>query len=100
VFSLPSLYEPASLVILEALSCELPCVASNVGGIPEMMEGCGVYSDPRDVDSIKNGISLLLDDRKKATAMAKRGRNLMIRHHDWNKIAKQYERLFLDTVRY
>jgi glycosyltransferase involved in cell wall biosynthesis len=100
VFALPSLYEPASLVILEALACEMPCVASNVGGIPEMMKDCGLYSEPRDVDSIKEGIAALLDDRKKARKMAERGRKLMIRLHDWDKISRQYEKLFLAAARY
>jgi glycosyltransferase involved in cell wall biosynthesis len=100
VFALPSLYEPASLVILEALSCEMPCVASRVGGIPEMMRKCGVYSEPRDVDSIKEGISILLDDRKKSKALAECGRKLMIRLHDWDRISRQYERLFLATAHY
>lgn len=100
VFALPSLYEPASLVILEALSCELPCIASRVGGIPEMMLNCGMYSEPRDVKGIKKGMSFLLDDRKKAMEFAERGRKLMVKLHDWDKIAKQYEKLFLETSHY
>lgn len=100
VFTLPSLYEPASLVILEALSCEMPCVASRVGGIPEMMRNCGLYSEPRNVDNIKESICTLLDDRKKSEAMAERGRKLMIKLHDWDKISRQYEKLFLATAHY
>ena len=100
VFDLPSLYEPASLVILEALSCEMPCVASRIGGIPEMMQKCGVYSEPRDVESIKAGISLLLDDRRMSRSLGERGRKLMVRRHDWDKISRQYEKLFLSTAHY
>ena len=91
VFALPSLYEPASLVILEALACEMPCVASRMGGIPEMMRKCGIYSEPRNVDSIKEGLASMLDDKKQSKKLALCGRKLMIKLHDWDKIARQYE---------
>src|SRR5713226_7459970 len=37
VFVCPSIYEPFGLVILEAMACETPVVASRVGGIPEIV---------------------------------------------------------------
>ena len=99
IFVLPSLYEPASLAILEALASELPSVASNVGGIPEMMDGCGLYAKPRDPDGLARCIKELHDDPKTASALAHEGRRLMTKEHDWDKIAKQYENIFLNTMR-
>jgi glycosyltransferase involved in cell wall biosynthesis len=98
LFSLPSLYEPASLAILESLSSELPSVASNTGGLPEMMDGCGLYAEPRDPDGIAEGIRELHANPKKARSMAAKGRRLMVRDHDWNRIAKQYENIFLNIM--
>ena len=100
IFAIPSLYEPAALVILEALSCGLPSIASKVGGLPEMMDGYGLYARPRSVDEIADRIRYALENRKKMAAMAKKGREFMIEKHDWDKIVKKYEGLFLDTIKY
>ncbi|MDE1810597.1 MAG: glycosyltransferase family 4 protein [Candidatus Micrarchaeota archaeon] len=99
VFALPSLYEPASLAILEALSCALPCVASKVGGLPEMMGPYGYYSRPRSVDDIMERVIYILNNKKRAEALALGGRKLMTRLHDWDRISRQYEELFLAQLR-
>lgn len=100
VFSLPSLYEPAGLATLEALSCELPSVVSKIGGLPEMVGDCGLYSKPKDYYSIKERLKYLLENSDEASRLARKGRERMIKYHNWDKIAKQYEELFLKTIRY
>jgi glycosyltransferase involved in cell wall biosynthesis len=99
-FSLPSLYEPAGLALLEALSCEVPCVISRVGGMPELVGDCAFYSKPKDYYSLKTRISYVLENEKTAHRVARRGRQRMVKYHDWDRIAKQYESLFLSTIRY
>ncbi|MDE1868614.1 MAG: glycosyltransferase family 4 protein [Candidatus Micrarchaeota archaeon] len=100
VFVMPSLYEPASLAILEALSCELPCIASNVGGLPEMMGDCGLLAMPKSSDDIREKILYVLNNKERARALGRKGRERMKKRHDWNNIAKQYEELFEKTIRY
>ncbi len=100
VFALPSLYEPAGLALLEALSCEIPSIISKVGGMPEIAGDCALYVKPKDYYSIKKRIGYVLENEKSVSSIAKKGRQRMIKHHDWDKIAKQYERLFLSTIRY
>lgn len=100
IFSMPSLYEPAGLALLEALSCAMPSVISRVGGMPEIAGGCALYTRPKDYRGIKNNISYLLDNEKEASGIAKKARSRMIKYHDWDNIAKQYEGLFLKTIRY
>lgn len=94
-FALPSLYEPASLALLEALSSGVPTVASKVGGIPEMMKDCGLYSRPRDHKSIQKAIETLLSERDLSRRLSESGRRLMRREHDWDRIANEYEALLL-----
>ncbi len=100
IFSLPSLYEPAGLALLEALSCEVPSVVSKVGGTSEIAGPHVFYTRPKDYNNIKKGINYILENEKTASSMAKKGRQRMIKYHDWDKIAKKYESLFLSTIRY
>jgi len=100
VFSMPSLYEPAGLALLEALSCELPSVITRIGGMPEIASDCGFYVKPKDYYSIKQKLIYVLENRKATSSIAKKGRKLMVKYHDWDKIAKQYESLFLSTINY
>ena len=100
IFALPSLYEPASIALLEALSSGVPTVAAKTGGIPEMMKDNGLYVNPKSEKDIKEKISMLLGDKEMAEKFAKNGRALMMKEHNWDDIAKEYERLFLETIRY
>ena len=100
VFAIPSLYEPAALVILEAMSCCIPSIASRVGGLPEMMNRYGLYVNPKSVKEIKDRICYELENRKKMESLAKKGREFIMSTHDWDDIAKKYEKLFLNTIRY
>ncbi len=101
IFAFPSLYEPAGLAVCEAMSCELPVVASKVGGIPEIVGDYGIYSKPRDYESIRDGLSYVMESRngKEIKRMTALGRKRMVRRHDWDRIAKQYEHVFQGIVR-
>jgi glycosyltransferase involved in cell wall biosynthesis len=55
----PSLYEGFGLPALEALACGVPVLTSKVCSLPEVVGDAGVFVDPRDVDSIVNGIERL-----------------------------------------
>ena len=99
VFSLPSLYEPAGLALLEALSCELPSVISKIGGMPEIAGNYSLYTKPGDYHSIKKKIEFVLNNRNNASKMAKNGRRRIIKYHDWDMISKQYEKIFLDVLK-
>ena len=100
VFVSSSLYEPASIALMEALASEVPVVATRVGGVPEMARDCGLYARPRSISDIRNRISDILDDRRVAAARAKRGRALMKKEHDWDRIARKYEDAFSSAMRY
>lgn len=99
LFAMPSLYEPAGLALLEALASGTPSIASHIGGIPEMMGGCGLYTKPKDIKSIRERLEFALSHRPSMQRLAARGRARMIKLHDWNDIARQYERLFEETIK-
>src|ERR1700680_909489 len=61
VFVCPSIYEPFGLVILEAMACDTPVVASRVGGIPEIVvdgeTGYLVDLNPADLDAFTSALA-------------------------------------------
>jgi L-malate glycosyltransferase len=64
LFLLPSAQESFGLAALEAMACEVPVVASNVGGLPEVIEHgrTGFLHSPDDLDGMAaSGISVLRD---------------------------------------
>jgi glycosyltransferase involved in cell wall biosynthesis len=75
VFALPSMAESLGVVLLEAMACGLPIVASNVGGIPELVTHNynGLLVEPGDAEGLANSIvALLLNEelRKKLSSGA------------------------------
>ena len=77
IYAMPSMYEPFGLVYLEAMAMELPVVALNSGGTPEVVEHGidGLLSDPGDVDALTANLASLLDDPDRCRAMGRHGRN-------------------------
>ena len=100
LFVQPSLSEAVPLAILEAMAAERPIVASNVGGIPEVVEdgGNGILVEPGDVESLATAIIDLVDDETSRERMGKRSLELAL-PFDWSHIARQYVRLFEDLLK-
>ena len=65
VFLLPSAQESFGLAALEAMACEVPVVASRVGGLPEVVSQgeTGFLHDPDDLDGMARSAVQLLTDR-------------------------------------
>ena len=62
VFCLPSYSEGCPNVVIEALACGRPVVASDVGGIPELMDSrCGILVPPRDACQLADALAKALD---------------------------------------
>jgi N-acetyl-alpha-D-glucosaminyl L-malate synthase BshA len=89
---LPSELESFGLAALEAQACEVPVIASRVGGIPEVVTDgeTGFLSDVGDTDKMSEDTFRLLTDETLRRKFGERGRELAIARYDAKKIIPQY----------
>jgi L-malate glycosyltransferase len=96
LFMLPSEKESFGLAAIEALSCEVPVLASRVGGLPEaVVDGeCGYLLAPDDVDGmVAAGIKLLADDALRLQ-MGREGRRWVMTRFHVSHVVKRYEEYY------
>lgn len=97
VFVCPSVYEPLGIVNLEAMACETAVVASDVGGIPEVVAdgetGTLVHYDADDADGFERHLAEAIDavilDPARADAMGKAGRTRAVEQFGWDAAARK-----------
>lgn len=101
VFACPSLYEPLGIVNLEAMACGAAVVASNVGGIPEVVMDAqtGLLVPANDPAALADAIASLVSDRARATAMGQLGRQRVAADFSWAAIAAQTAALYSELAR-
>ena len=92
VFLLPSEEESFGLAALEAQACEVPVVATRVGGLPEVVadKESGFLSDIGDIEKMSNDVMKVLSDEELHRAFGLRGRELAIARYSSELVIPQY----------
>src|SRR6266566_1736833 len=92
----PSLYEGMSNVVLEAMACGLPVIASRVPGNAELVgEGeTGFLFDLQKPDSPINAFEQLMNDRDLCARLGANARNRVTKNFSWSNVAQAYLALF------
>jgi len=100
VLLLPSELESFGLVALEAMACEVPVVATNVGGIPEVVrDGIdGFLHAVGDIDAMAQRCLSILTDADLRRNLGRAARDHATREFCASKIVLQYEDLYLRTI--
>jgi N-acetyl-alpha-D-glucosaminyl L-malate synthase BshA len=81
VFVLPSLSEGRPTVLLEAMASGKPVVATNVGGIPEIVnDKIGILINPEDPVGLAEAVDKILQDRKLQEKMSKAAREQAMKY--------------------
>jgi starch synthase len=102
VFCCPSVYEPLGIVNLEAMACETAVVASDVGGIPEVVDdgrtGILVPYDEADVPGFEAGLAAamtrLVTDPAAAAELGRAGRRRAVAEFGWAAVAARTVELY------
>ncbi len=96
VFALASVSEGLPNVLLEAMSCALPVVATRVGGIPDLVshEQSGLLVPPRDPAALAAALVRLLGDPAACADMGTAGRAHVLRHHGYETMVTRHEGVY------
>lgn len=93
VFVLPSYWEGFGLDALNAMACGVPVVASNVGSLPEVVNGAGILIDPKNTDEITRGIEdVLSSSLAKYNSLVEKGLT-QAKKFSWERTARETLRI-------
>ena len=92
VLLLPSEQESFGLAALEAMACEVPVVASKVGGVPEVVSDgeTGFLSEVGDIEKMTADAARLLSDEELRREMGRRARESAIERYRTDLVIPQY----------
>lgn len=100
IFVLPSTFESFGIVALEAYANRLPIVASNIGGLKDLVEeGINGYKvDPADIKSLADAIKKFFDNPEMISRMGKTNYE-KAQKFDIANIGKQLGKVYADTLK-
>jgi glycosyltransferase involved in cell wall biosynthesis len=93
IFVLPSLSEGFPLSILEALSFGIPCVATKVGGVPEILND-EFLIQKWDPEGLAEKINCLLENPDEMHKIGIEGRDLVVRRFSLDRMVDEYRSLY------
>lgn len=96
VSAIPSLEEGFGIPAAEAMGCEAPVVATDAGGLPEVVEdGVTGFVVPKgNATALAGAIDRLLGDPALRARMGKAGRERAVARFDWMRAAERFEKLY------
>ena len=100
VFVFPSLKEGSPGVILEAMSCALPCIATSIPGILEQIENGkqGRLVSPGNSDELAAAMVETANDASNRSGWSTEARETAVEFFDVNRIAAAYKKLYQELL--
>ncbi len=97
---IPSLEEGFGIPAAEAMGCEVAVVASDAGGLPEVVENgvTGLVVPRGDSTALAQAIGSLLADPDRRRVMGQAGRARALRLFDWDRSAEQFEQIYREVA--
>jgi glycosyltransferase involved in cell wall biosynthesis len=98
---IPSRMESIPQVIKEAFYMRVPIVATNVGGIPELItnEITGLLVPPNDPKKLLDTINQLLENKDKAEKLSERGYDFVMKNFTWEILLPKYLKFYKSLIK-
>jgi glycosyltransferase involved in cell wall biosynthesis len=93
-----SLYEGFGYPVIEAMSCEVPLIATNVSSIPELVVDYARLIPAKNANELSSAIRSILHDYLHYKNIAVRGRQHIVDNFNWLKITEEYENIISKTI--
>ena len=93
-----SLYEGFGYPVIEAMSCEIPLIATNVSSIPELVGDYAELIPAENTNALSNAIRIILHDYSQYKNIAVNGRQHVVNNFNWLKITEEYENIISKTI--
>jgi len=96
IFAMPSTYEGFGVAAIEAAAMEVPVVASNVYGIPDVVDDgvTGLLVPPKDVSALAQALRSLIADEERRRQMGRAARAFVAERYSWEKNTAEMESLY------
>ena len=100
LFVLPSLHESSPNALIEAMGIGLPCIASSVGGVLDLIDHQenGLLIPPRASGALAEAINDILTDQELAVYLGRNARQKIEEMFDNNKSIQQLEAVYQDCL--
>jgi glycosyltransferase involved in cell wall biosynthesis len=86
VFALPSLVDRNPISILEAMATSTPCIASDYGAMPGMVDNAGIITPCEDVEALASALINILSDHELARKLGENGRRRYETIYNWDSV--------------
>jgi L-malate glycosyltransferase len=92
--------ESFGLVVLEAMACGVPCIGTNVGGLPEVISDgkTGYICDLGDIDEIADKAITILMDKNLQKFLSEQALNMVRNKFHAKTIVEEYEKLYFNVL--
>lgn len=96
----PTFHDTFPVVLLEAMACRLPVVATRWGGIPSIVEEntTGFLVEPRDPGAVADRLAQLARDERLRQQMGAAGRDRFLREYTLSRHIERMRHVFLDVA--
>jgi glycosyltransferase involved in cell wall biosynthesis len=87
--------EGFGLVVAEAMACGVPCVATNSGALPQVLDDVGFLVEERDAAAVARSCLALLElSNDERVRLSQRARQRVVTHFSLSKVADRYSELW------
>ncbi|MCB9883546.1 MAG: glycosyltransferase [Planctomycetes bacterium] len=100
VFCLPSFAEGIPVVLMEAMAMEIPCVTTNITGIPELIrhDVDGLLVMPSDDEELATQLGRLLGDQSLRERLGRAGRRRVLERYDLHRNVERLANIFARRI--